>query len=359
MDENTLREGLQEAGLSQYEAEAYLTVLERGTAPAVTIAEQSDVPKTRVYDVLRDLEDEGYVETFEGESLSVRARDPSDVLEHFERRAERLATTAEEIKDRWERPELDDHEITVLNRFDSVIEQFEIAAVDATNRMQVAASPDQLEAIRPALADAIDRDVFVKLSLMTDLDDVHEVDDIEFADIATEARHRTLPAPFTASVDRTRTYFASMSAPTDEYGIIIDDFSLTYVFNWYFQSALWETWDPVYVSDSTKQVYVDVREFIRDLAPLITDGVTIPVTVRGFDTETRENVTLSGDIVEIISPGSPDQDGSVTLAQLARQATLVLEADDREFGIGGRGARLEDIEATRIVIRDSEAIAEN
>ncbi|MFC4438638.1 MULTISPECIES: TrmB family transcriptional regulator [Natrialbaceae] len=352
MDRTTLRAGLMDAGLTQYEADAYLALLERGKAPAVRIAEDTAIPKSRVYDVLRDLEEEGYVETYEQDSLHARARDPSDVLTELQQRAERLLQTADEIEDRWEQPGLDDHKITIVKRFESVLDQFREVAGAADNQIQLAASPGQIEEIRPVLRDAIDRDVFVKLCVTTGPGDEHLVEEMEFADIATEVRHRHLPAPFTALIDRRWTCFSSQTRVNDRYGILVDDLTLTYVFHWYFQSALWVTWELVY-ADSTngsKREYVNVRECICDVAPLVTDGVEIPVTVRGFDVRSGDDVTLSGRIVDIISAGTPTRDdGSLTLTHLAGQATLVVESDGTEYGIGGRGATLEDIEATRIV----------
>lgn len=361
MDEEQLRAGLQEAGLSQYEADAYLAVLERGTAPAVKIAEQTGVPKSRIYDVLRDLEREGYIETFEQDSaLSARACDPTEVMTDLQQRANRLSTTAEAIQDRWERPEISGHKITIVKRFDSVVEQFRAAADEATNQIQIAVSPSQFEAVRPVLEAAVDRDVFVKLCVATGLEDPHAVDDIPFEGVATEARHRSLPAPFTALIDRSQTFFSSMSHPSDQYGIIIDDLTLTYVFHWYFQGALWGTWQSVYDStaEGTKRVYVDVRECVQDIAPIVNAGTPIPATVRGFEIRTGEDVTLSGEITEIISASLPDEDGLLTLTQLAGQATLVLESDGREYGVGGRGATIEDVEATRITIDPPEPLAE-
>jgi sugar-specific transcriptional regulator TrmB len=360
MDEKQLREGLQEAGLSQYEADTYLEVLERGTASAVKIAEGAGVPKSRIYDVLRDLESEGYVETFEGDSLSARARDPTEVLEDLQERANRLASTAEEIEARWERPEIDDHKITIVKRFESVFDQFQAVAEDATNQIQIAVTPSQFESVRPVLEDAVERGVFVKLCLATGIEDAHAVEDVEFEDVATEARHRTLPAPFTALVDRTHTFFSSMSTPNDQYGIIIDDLTLTYVFHWYFQSALWGTWDQVYsqTPEDGKREYVDVRECIQDVAPGVEAGTPIPATVRGFDTHTGDDVTLTGTIVDIISAGTPAADESLTLSHLAGQATIVLKSDGYEYGIGGRGSTFEDVEATRIVIEPPESLSE-
>ncbi len=52
---------LHEMGLSEYEARAYLGVLQSGTATAKEISDAADIPQSRVYDVLESLESMGFV----------------------------------------------------------------------------------------------------------------------------------------------------------------------------------------------------------------------------------------------------------------------------------------------------------
>lgn len=52
---------LHEMGLSEYEARAYLGVLQSGTATAKEISDASEIPQSRVYDVLETLESKGFV----------------------------------------------------------------------------------------------------------------------------------------------------------------------------------------------------------------------------------------------------------------------------------------------------------
>ncbi|TKX51791.1 transcriptional regulator, partial [Halorubrum sp. SP3] len=52
MDTEELLETLQAADLSYYQANAYVTLLELGTASATEVAQASDVPDARIYDVL-------------------------------------------------------------------------------------------------------------------------------------------------------------------------------------------------------------------------------------------------------------------------------------------------------------------
>ncbi|MFW5950269.1 MAG: TrmB family transcriptional regulator, partial [archaeon] len=68
-DDSRLIETLEKVGLSPYQSKAYVTVLKLGSATATTIAEKSGVPESRIYDVLRDLEDEGFIEVYEQDSL--------------------------------------------------------------------------------------------------------------------------------------------------------------------------------------------------------------------------------------------------------------------------------------------------
>jgi len=50
MDDDELSAVLYDAGLSPYQAEAYVTLLELGTATATAVADACEVPDPRIYD---------------------------------------------------------------------------------------------------------------------------------------------------------------------------------------------------------------------------------------------------------------------------------------------------------------------
>jgi predicted HTH transcriptional regulator len=81
MDTGELIEILQEAGLSPYQAQAYVTLLELGAAAASELATTSGVPGLRIYDILRDLEEDGYIVTYTQDQLYARALPPSEALD--------------------------------------------------------------------------------------------------------------------------------------------------------------------------------------------------------------------------------------------------------------------------------------
>ena len=352
MDSAELCRVLKNAGLSKYQSQAYTSLLRLGSASATELAGESGVPAARIYDVLRDLEDRGYVETYDGDSLRARAADPDEVLADLRRRSEEFSAAADEIETRWEAPELDQHRVDIVKRFDTVFDHAGEAIAAANTEVQVAVTPREFRRLRDALASAYDNGAIVKASIHTDGDaDIGELVE-EYEGVVTEVRHRTLPTPFVAIVDRTTTCYSPHHRSVNEYGVLVEDFSLTYVFRWYFDTSLWEVWDVVYDdrSEEPPRRYANLRRFVRDVEPLLSEGVDVDVTVEGSETGTGNAVTVSGSVVDLVYAGEPRADGEIPIGQLAGQVTVVVDDGDRRWSVGGWGAVIEDIEARRITV---------
>jgi len=234
MDAGALRSTLEDAGLSPYQAEAYVTVLDLGAASATTVAEASGVPDPRIYDVVRGLADQGYVETYERGSLHVRAHSPADVLSDLRSRAARFVDAADEIERRWERTPPASNEASIVTRFETVLDRARGFLREAEFQAQLSLLPEQFADLRPTLETAHERGVKVRLSIHTgpDAGDPADRPDAEtLARACTEARHRPLPAPFIVLVDRTRTCFGPHTASVNQYGVVVDDRTHAYVFH--------------------------------------------------------------------------------------------------------------------------------
>jgi sugar-specific transcriptional regulator TrmB len=354
MNTAELRAALEEAGLSQYQAETYNALLRLGAASATEIADACAVPTARIYDVLRDLESKGYIETYEQDSLHARARDPNEVLSDLRERASLLTDAAEEIEDRWQEPAVDTHKVSIVKRFDTVFDRAAALIEEAENEVQLAATPEQFETLRPSLRRAFDNGAIIKLSMHTVDDGADMPDTDQFDGVVTEVRRRTLPTPFVALVDRTNACFAPHAHSLNQYGVLVDDYTLTHVFHWYFLTCLWEVWERIYTSRSASlpHDYADIRQCVREIEPLLSDGARIRVVVDGFDTETGEPVSFVGDVTGVEYAGATASDGAPALSQLAGQASLTVVADGRAYSVGGWGAVIEDVEATRITVRE-------
>lgn len=354
METDELKAVLADAGLSPYQVEAYVTILELGSAAATEVAEASEVPDPRIYDVLRDLEADGYVETYEQDSLHVRAHDPAEVLADLRTRAEQYTEAAEEIEERWNQPAMEDHQLSFVKRFETVLERARESIRHAETQVDVSVTPEQFERLAPELASAYDAGAEVKVSVHTVPGESWSLPEEDaLAGVCTEARHRPLPAPFVSLVDRTETCFAPHADTLHEYGVLTSDRSHAYVFHWFFQTCLWEIYDTLYTTrtDGPPIQYTDIRECVRYVEPFLTDGAEIDAHVSGFDTSTGGAVEFQGRIVDACYGGSSTRDAErLPLAQLAGMVNVTLSTDDGEVTVGGWGAMLEDVEAARIVI---------
>jgi len=210
METDDLRAALESAGMTKYEASAYVALLDLGTASAIEVADACDVPQSRIYDVLRDLERQEYIETYERGSLHARANDPREVLQDLQSYAETITSAAEEIEERWERPEVGGHRVSVVKRFDTVFERTKDGIEAAENELQLVLTEDDLAALREPLRDAYERGVLIKLTIVPTRRASQTADDIDvdFKGIATEVRFCRLPTPFLVLVDRTVVFFA-------------------------------------------------------------------------------------------------------------------------------------------------------
>lgn len=352
MDSEELRDTLQEAGLSPYQSKAYVALLELGAASAQDLVAASDVPGARIYDVVRSLKDRGYVETYEQDTLQVRAHDPSEVLEDLTARATQLEAAADEIEERWEQPELEHHAASIVKRVETVVDRARLFIEGARNQVQLSASPAQFAALEGALADAVDRGVYVQVSLYTRDGDASELpDERVLARTTTEARHRRLPSPFIALVDRQQACFAPQEGVREEYGVLVDDRAHEYVFHWYFVGCLWEVCEEIYDgrSDEPPIEYVDVREFIRDVEPWLDAGETVTVRVEGWALSNGADRLFEGDVVDAFTDRA-EQESAVS--DRVGRASFTVTSDGREYTVGGEGSMLEDVEAMRVTITD-------
>lgn len=96
LDEKTLVT-LQRLGLTYYGARIYETLVLLGPSDATRLSSESDVPRTKIYDILRRLETEGWITSERTRPVTYAAHYPREVLEA--RRAEFNATVDESIND--------------------------------------------------------------------------------------------------------------------------------------------------------------------------------------------------------------------------------------------------------------------
>lgn len=75
-------------GLNTYEAKIWLALLSKGVATASEVAELSDIPRSRAYDILESLEKKGFVIMKVGKPIRYLALSPAEVIERLKKRYE-------------------------------------------------------------------------------------------------------------------------------------------------------------------------------------------------------------------------------------------------------------------------------
>jgi sugar-specific transcriptional regulator TrmB len=91
------RRSLQEFGLTDYEIRSYTSLLEIGPATASELSQASDVPYSKIYEVLGSLEKKGWIEMEHGRPSKYYPKPPSVALEITKSQLENSLKTNEGI----------------------------------------------------------------------------------------------------------------------------------------------------------------------------------------------------------------------------------------------------------------------
>ncbi|WP_380678025.1 TrmB family transcriptional regulator sugar-binding domain-containing protein [Salinigranum sp. GCM10025319] len=353
METEELTATLREAGLSPYQADAYVALLSLGSASAAELADESGVPRPRIYDVLRDLEAEGYVTTYEQDRLYAQATPPGE-LDPLRERLSRLESALDEIEARYRTPETRESDVTLVTQFETVFAQARRDVESAERHVQAVLTPEQFEELRETLAAAYDRGVYVQVSLYAPAEEV-TLDPDDFVGVCTEVRRRGFVYPFLVITDRVRVSYAPPRHGASEYGVLVDDRWTAYVFHWFFLTSCWEMFETVHADprDAPPITFVEITACVRYIEERLHEGATVHVTVDGYGVRTGRRRTLSGTVVDVDYLGH-DDDSVASLAQLSARATLVVETADGTYTVGGEGAMTEDVSADRIVVERVE-----
>lgn len=108
---------LRDAGLNKYESSAYLTLLKEGVIEAGELSRSSKIPMGKIYEVLKTLEDLGFVEVQRSRPKKYRPIDPKIAFDDFyskkegdsKRELEKLKDTVSRIKEELSYPNAPSH----------------------------------------------------------------------------------------------------------------------------------------------------------------------------------------------------------------------------------------------------------
>lgn len=98
-----VKNNLKELGLTEYETRAYIGLVKSSPSTAGDLSEISDVPQSRIYDILSKLENRGWVESQSGRPARYRAKPPSEALHLLKiKQEEKFRNASENIQEELE-----------------------------------------------------------------------------------------------------------------------------------------------------------------------------------------------------------------------------------------------------------------
>ncbi|WP_123535209.1 TrmB family transcriptional regulator [Halosimplex salinum] len=170
MSEERIREHLAAFGLSSTEIETYLAVLRRGRATTGDVAAAADVSQGYVYDVAETLVDRGLVTVDESATPTVlRARPAAEAVAEL---STRLSDLQSAVEDAYSEPAATDVGFEVVRSRQTVERRAKRFLADATHEAFVVVPATSFGDLKPAMAGAVDRGVFVYCMLVAPDTDV-------------------------------------------------------------------------------------------------------------------------------------------------------------------------------------------
>lgn len=357
MEESELEDTLEEIGLTTYEARAYIAGVSLGTASPNELADESGVPRGRIYDIVDDLRERGLVEVRERSgSKEVRTPPPRETLEqlkerHIETFSDRVHSVASRLDQLHEYQRPSEGFVTMVSLRQSALRHIRQAIQDAEYWLTMALPVDLYDRVQEEVGEAVDRGVTVRL--MIDGQEALDADPRPGTMGPTLppgvwVRHRPSIDTFAFS-DRTYGIFNSTHPQEQSQPYIItQERNLVMLFQNYAEQ-IWNGSETIESGGGFPRRYLDPWRTVVDLGEKLTDSGRFVAEIEGHETHTRRPDTWAGDLVDYEIGGPVETDFH---AVLPTTASITLETDSETVTVGGWKATLEDIAADGIVIRE-------
>jgi len=302
LSESAVRESLQQnIDMSAYESQVYLALIRNGKQSMKEIADVSQVPKQRVYDIVEGLREQGFVELDDSYPKKAYAIEPTKTLGPIQQQIEQVQSRLEELHET-----VSDIESGVAQfKNHSTIEKYvSELLLSAENTVFLLTSFERLNQFEDELL-ALE-DVQVRL-VISNLDE-HTIDGgtISLAhpveSVADHVRGTPRSEPFVLSVDRGSGFFwPNATAERAQEGFYVTDTELAFLFDRFLSDSIWPLGYPV--NTDTEQSppelpsrYFRLRDCLANLRALTQEVPleSVRVTFQGYDNVSGEQVSRSG-----------------------------------------------------------------
>jgi len=341
--------------LSDYEADVYLTLLRNSKQPITDIANQSEVPRQRAYDVADSLQERGLVEIIDEYPKSAYAVPPQDAFQPVQ---EDIDEAVSQLSELHQTESQFGTEIAMFKN-ESTIEKY-LQDIIADVRTSVAISfPYQLIEQYGPVFNGMSSEVHSKLIVSNIPEELIREDSIELGDassLAAEVRGTPKEEPVIVCADREICFlwigYSGHRIPQSSQGFYITSSELAFLFDRFITDLLWSQTKPIQISQYSPdlpQTFLRIQDCIEYIRSIRDEGAleSLFVEVDGYDTQEQQSVSISGELLDYYQSDSD------------LRAYLVLGLRSNEGGsdniatVGGWNTSVEDYEAKQITLRRS------
>ncbi|MDK2917876.1 MAG: HTH-type transcriptional regulator, sugar sensing transcriptional regulator [Candidatus Petromonas sp.] len=156
-------EDMKTLGFSEYEAKAYLKLLEEYPVNGYTVSKNSGIPRSRIYEVLESLKDKQIVfEQKKEKSTLYHPLDPKLLVKKFKKHFNEVLDNLNDYTKRIYLEEQSDNRLIVIKGRKKIMDFLSMLIVDSKKRIVLSIWEEEINDISDVLDEAIDRGVMVK-----------------------------------------------------------------------------------------------------------------------------------------------------------------------------------------------------
>lgn len=350
------REQIRWFGLTEKEADTYLTILEMGPATVTEIANEIDVSKRYIYTVAKELEERHLVIVNDYFTpTTIEAAPPDEVYEHLN---ERLTDLYGSLQDRYRGAEIS-NDTKVLKSRSTVINKIDELISDAEKQIALCLPAVVIPTLEETLRDAVERGVFVLLLIFeepnqtaTDL-----LDDIALNGVAHAVRYRDTNLPILVSIDDESALVASrgvITQPDSSANALFlgQPYMQTIVFS-SLTNSLWINSEEIHVTSphDLPHRYTNIRRAAVDAILHQKTGRELFAEIEARRTDNPESVVnIRGEVA-----GVKQRHINPTTDARPRQCCLCIRADGETVTVGNPNAFFEDYRAYKTTLRPASS----
>jgi len=217
---------LADLGFSDYEAKAYCALLAQAPANGYQVAQQSGVPRAKIYEVLEKLVARGAAVRVEGKDQEGRLFAPTDPDQLIGRIEQTTRVACEEAREALESYQSDPQVVEVLWRVASesdLLARGKSLTEGAAHTLHLALWAEEFEVLLPSLLEAMDRGVQIAMILYSPHKGLKRLQDRGAGAVQhTRSKHHAVPVmgrQFVLVADRDKCITGSIFSPDNVEGV--------------------------------------------------------------------------------------------------------------------------------------------